>query len=448
MAGKAMDIIGFYPHHGATKVALYHGGTYDYNYHLLDRNTLVVLVGKLGYKLTKSPLKYSKNELVAIVRDNFIDNTKPESEMVSFRSTGSTPIPTPKPASESKPTATTAVVDGAFRTMIQTILQDMGSDGIDEQRVQAIVNEAIGSRLTDMHSDIQSVRAEVVANVREISNQVRSALPTVVNVTLSGGNTRKVEGRVHFMFEKVMRVVDQGLSPWLTGGAGVGKTTIAEQVAHALDLDYSPESFCSQSSKAEMKGYKTANGLYESTEFRKRFEQGGVYLLDEVDAANPNILLSLNSALSNGVMAFPDGVVRKHPKFVAIACANTYGNGATAEYVGRQVIDGSSVDRFVKLDIPVDEDMEGGIVADLSVDRAAGMMWHTVVRAARQNVEKFGLKVIVSPRASYHGAKLLNAGFTFAECVPMTFGSGMKREQFDKVMDNIAIPVGGAVIPS
>ena len=135
-------------------------------------------------------------------------------------------------------------------------------------------------------------------------------------------------------------------------------------------------------------------------------------------------------------------------KFVAIACANTYGNGATAEYVGRQVIDGSSVDRFVKLDIPVDENMEAGIVSDLSVDKGAGSLWHGIVRAARANVINYGLKVIVSPRASYHGAKLLNAGFTFQECVPMTFGSGMKKEQYDKVMNNINIPTGGATLPA
>jgi cobaltochelatase CobS len=248
------------------------------------------------------------------------------------------------------------------------------------------------------------------------------------------------------MFDKVLRVVDAGLSPWLTGGAGVGKTTIAEQVAKALGLEFSPESFCSQSSEVKMKGYNTANGLYVSTEFRKRFEEGGVYLLDEVDAANPNILLALNSALSNGIVSFPDKVVRKHPKFVAIACANTYGNGATAEYVGRQVIDGASLDRFVKLDIPIDANMEAGIVSDLSTDKDAGTQWLVMLNLARRNVERYGLKVIVSPRSAYSGAKLLNAGFSFSECVRMTFGSGLKGDQYDKVMDGITVPDGGAKV--
>ena len=88
--------------------------------------------------------------------------------------------------------------------------------------------------------------------------------------------------------------------------------------------------------------------------------------------------------------------------------------------------------------------MEAGIVHDLSVDKFAGIQWLSVVRGARRNVQANGLKVIVSPRASYHGARLLNAGFTYEECVPMTFGSGMKPDQYSKVMANVSIPTGGA----
>ena len=443
MAGKARNVVGFDPSSGEAIIRSVDGNDYRSQLYLLDRNTLVVLVGKLGYKLTKSPLKYTAAELMNIVKRDYVRKGE---EVVMFH-VPTIPVPIP-PKPTATPSSTNSAVDGAFRTMIQAIMNDMGSSSIDEAKVTMIAQQALEAPISSMSSAISETHDWMMKKVAALAEEMRNSRPQVTNITLSGGKTTTVTGRTHFMLDKVLRVVDQGLSPWLTGGAGVGKTTIAEQVAKSLDLEYSPESFCSQSSKAEMKGYKTANGLYESTEFRKRFEEGGVYLLDEVDAANPNILLALNSALSNGIMAFPDGVVRKHPKFVAIACANTYGNGATAEYVGRQVIDGSSVDRFVKLDIPVDENMEAGIVSDLSVDKGAGSLWHGIVRAARANVIQYGLKVIVSPRASYHGAKLLNAGFTFQECVPMTFGSGMKKEQYDKVMNNITVPTGGATLPA
>ena len=101
--------------------------------------------------------------------------------------------------------------------------------------------------------------------------------------------------------------------------------------------------------------------------------------------------------------------------------------------------------RRIQKSIPqIDEITEAGIVGDLSVDATAGRSWLDIVRKARANVANHGLKVIVSPRDSYNGAKLLNAGFTFQECVPMTFASGLKPEQYAKVMEGVNVPTGGA----
>ena len=435
MAGKAKNIVSI-DTGKRTAVVRYGVGDrardYPYSIATLDRNTLLVVARHLGYKLTKSPLKYTQYELrdVCTAKCRELgEGTITIMEATPMPATPATPAPTPTPTPEvetqPQPTVVTECKFG-LDEVLGKVLRDYAKPSVDMEQVREMVVTATTAVLSDM------------------DNRITNLTPKVTQVTLSGGHTHEIVGRTHFMMDKVLRVVDAGMAPWLTGTAGVGKTTIAEQVAQALGLEYSPESFCSQSSKSEIKGYRDGHGLYHSVDFRKRYEEGGVYLLDEIDAANPNILLTLNSALSNGWMMFPDGKVKRHEKFVAIASANTYGNGATAEYVGRQVIDGSTLDRFVKLDIPIDEDMEQGIVNDLSVDKFAGIQWLSVVRGARRNVQANGLKVIVSPRASYHGAKLLNAGFTYEECVPMTFGSGMKPDQYAKVMANVAIPTGGA----
>ena len=436
MANKAKQIVSI-DTGKKTVVARFGSGehTRDYPYRIayLDRNTLLIVARHLGYKLTKSPLKYTTNELSQICLDKCRElgegtiTIMEATPMPATPATPTTPAPTPEVEVETQPQPA-VVTEGKFGLdeVLGKVLRDYAKPSVDMEQVREMVVTATTAVLSDM------------------DNRITNLTPKVTQVTLSGGHTHEIAGRTHFMMDKVLRVVDAGMAPWLTGTAGVGKTTIAEQVAQALGLEYSPESFCSQSSKSEIKGYRDGHGLYHSVDFRKRYEEGGVYLLDEIDAANPNILLTLNSALSNGWMMFPDGKVKRHEKFVAIASANTYGNGATAEYVGRQVIDGSTLDRFVKLDIPIDEDMEQGIVNDLSVDKFAGLQWLSVVRGARRNVQANGLKVIVSPRASYHGAKLLNAGFTYEECVPMTFGSGMKPDQFAKVMANVVVPNGGA----
>ena len=229
----------------------------------------------------------------------------------------------------------------------------------------------------------------------------------------------------------------------MTGSAGAGKTTIAEQVAEALGLEYDSDSYNSQSSKSDIKGYKSiSTDLYQSTGFRNRFEHGGVYLLDEIDASNPNILTTLNSALSNSVMGFPDGMVKRHPKFVAIAAANTWGNGATAEHVGRVAIDGATIDRFAMMHIPIDENLESTLVINTGVNLQVGQQWVNIVRKARANVDKHGLKVIVSPRASIGGATLLDCGFSWQEAVEMRILKGSKPEVVAKIMEGIDIPQG------
>jgi cobaltochelatase CobS len=429
MGNKAQNVTAIDRANKKATIMYGNGATYERQFVSLDRNTMLKVVKMLGYRFNtgRAPLSYTQWELVKIA-DKLCN--------------GET-IPTPeRPViSVTEPVKATEAIAGRVEKAVADVIAD-ALKGIAPTQ-PTIDPEAIRSMVAD------TVNAEIVKlndKVALMERLVRENKPTVTNVTIGNGETKPITGRTHEKFTDVLRVVSAGLFPWLTGGAGVGKTTIAQQVAEVLDLPFDAEGFCAQSSKSELKGYKDGNGLYNSTKFRERFEQGGVYLLDEIDGANPNILLALNSALSNGFMAFPDGTVKRHKDFIAIACANTYGNGATAEYVGRQVIDGASIDRFVKMDIPIDTSMEAGVVNDISMDALAGREWLNVIARVRANVANYGLKVIVSPRSSINGAKLLNAGFTYQQCVPMTFGSGVKPETLSKMMEGVNVPAGGAII--
>jgi cobaltochelatase CobS len=237
----------------------------------------------------------------------------------------------------------------------------------------------------------------------------------------------------------VLRILSKNRNVFMVGSAGTGKTTIAERAAQALGLEFSAQSFNAQSSKADLVGFQTANGVYVGTEFRKRFENGGVYLMDEIDNANPNILGTLNAALANGYMAFPDGMVKRHDGFVAIAAGNTYGNGATAQYVGRNPIDAATKDRFVFVDILIDENVEDAMVQATGLDAAKATEWLAIVRQCRKNVTDHGLQIIVSPRAAENGAHLIDAGFSTRETVDMTILKGAKPEVADKVLAGVTL---------
>lgn len=206
----------------------------------------------------------------------------------------------------------------------------------------------------------------------------------------------------HFKFEEVLQCVSAKVNLALVGPAGSGKTTIVEKVAEVFDLPFYSKSVSAQTGVHEFFGYHDANGKYVSTMFRKAYEKGGIFLLDEFDAGNPNVLASLNQASANGQCPFPDKMVPKHKDFLFVIAGNTWGTGANAEYVGRNKIDGATLDRFYFLEVPYDEQMESNLANDAE--------WCKKVQKFRKNAQDKKVRCIISPRATFQGEKLLMAG--------------------------------------
>lgn len=222
--------------------------------------------------------------------------------------------------------------------------------------------------------------------------------------------TVKLTGVQHEQFESLLTIVQAAQPVLMVGPAGTGKTHGAQLVSEALALPFHSISVGSQTSKSDLQGYLTATGVYIRTQFREAYENGGVFLLDEADAGNSNVLILLNAALSNGYMAFPDGMIKAHEDFRMIATANTFGHGANRQYVGRNQLDAATLDRFVTLTWDIDEKVEQAMAGST----ANGQKWLTVVRAVRKRaVEDLELRVVVSPRATLRGVTLLNAGMPF-----------------------------------
>ena len=132
--------------------------------------------------------------------------------------------------------------------------------------------------------------------------------------------------------------------PLLIGPAGTGKSHMASQIADALGVPF----YSCNAVKEEHKlsGFIDANGNYRETEFYKAWTEGGVFCLDEMDASYAEALVDLNGALAGGTYPFPIGSKPRHPDFYFIATANTWGKGASREYVGRNEIDAATDNRF------------------------------------------------------------------------------------------------------
>jgi hypothetical protein len=253
----------------------------------------------------------------------------------------------------------------------------------------------------------------IEARVAEVAEAAAAKIagPRRIEVVVNKSEPRDV-GTAHRQFPRLLKMLSAGVNVWLAGPAGSGKTTAAEQAAKALGLAFYFNGAIDTEYK--LSGFVDAQGRVVSTAFRRAYADGGVYLFDEVDASLPSAVLAFNAALANGHADFPgcDQPVARHPDFRCVAAGNTWGLGATSEYVGRCKMDAAFLDRFCQLTWDYDEDLERGL--------ATTAAWCSKIQALRAKAKARGLKIVVSPRATINGCKLLAAGMTVDEALDAT----------------------------
>ena len=163
----------------------------------------------------------------------------------------------------------------------------------------------------------------------------------------------------HSKFDEITTLVNAGIAVLLTGEKGSGKTTVAKDVTEKLNLSFFSLSMTRQTTLSHLLGFMNVNGTYIPNQIRKAAENGGVVLLDEIDASDPNVILSLNT-VENGYIAFPDKVVELHPDFRLMATSNPQDNHR--DYNGRAKLDASTIDRFDIIDVERDANLEKTLV--------------------------------------------------------------------------------------
>ncbi len=213
---------------------------------------------------------------------------------------------------------------------------------------------------------------------------------TLIKVVECKGERKEIEEMTHEVFEDVLKFVAMNEPVFLTGPAGCGKNVICEQVAKALGLEFYFTNAVTQEYK--LTGYGDANGNFVKTQFYDWCVNGGLFMFDEMDASIPEAMLVVNSALANGYFDFPVvGRVRLHESCRVIACGNTWGNGASMEYVGRNQLDGATLDRFAAIPVDYDPRIEEALAGgNADVLR--------MCREFRRIAREHGLRVIVSYR--------------------------------------------------
>lgn len=221
----------------------------------------------------------------------------------------------------------------------------------------SVINAHVGDIDLRVANEVKVRAAEAAGDFDKLAKKALAdaAAKVVPLVIKDGAKLRKVKGVLPSEFKHIVELASARIPIMLVGPAGCGKTYLCEKLGEALGLPFSDQSCSEGMSESVFNGRLLPigkAGAFEHVEspFMQRYEKGGVHLLDEMDAGDPNLFTYINKAIANSSYTadqrYKNPVVKKHKDFVLIAAANTFGNGADAMYVGRNQLDAATLDRF------------------------------------------------------------------------------------------------------
>lgn len=256
--------------------------------------------------------------------------------------------------------------------------------GLLEKAIAQVVIETQGKSIAD------SIVGQLSSRVDKYIADNYGTIHRKVELDL-GDIKYESEEILHQKFDTILKFVKLNEPVFLTGPAGSGKNVICKQVAEALGLNFYFSGAVTQEYK--ITGYTDAYGNYQESQFYKAFKNGGLFMLDEMDASVPEVLVILNSAIANRYFDFPApiGKVEAHPDFRVISAGNTFGLGADMQYVGRNQLDMASLDRFAVVQIDYDKDIEMAMAEN---DNELVSFIHDF----REACNRAGINIIVSYR--------------------------------------------------
>lgn len=314
------------------------------------------------------------------------------------------------------------VRDGSTQTEAHTLIrwiQDEWRPFCDARNADGKPFDQVGLRAAQNGAKMlaQGVPATAVKHALTLSYppEARRALgvdkfdPTTFKPVTPGPVTVPSEAARHDGRHKatpyVRALAAAGIPIALVGPPGTGKTTIAQHLAEDLDAEFgfvsmtrgtSPSAFngrprISDPGTAALVHALIANGrasealtLAEaahaegdvvSSQFHRVITaKRGVFLWDELDAAEPNLMLMTNAVLANRVFAntATGQAVPVSDGCVFVAGMNTLGLGGDRSMVGREKQDGAALDRWAagRTEILIDTKLE------------TFLFWKTLVESA------------------------------------------------------------------
>jgi cobaltochelatase CobS len=265
------------------------------------------------------------------------------------------------------------------------------------ETIEKMTKMAIDSSLAYTKQISQSMIQDVQ---RELENRIK---PQTLTIKVDSQPLKKLVHPAVPFLDRMIINAKLGLNTLLVGPAGSGKSFSANQLAEALDLQFGHICLTAGASETWLFGRQTPNGFIEGV-FSKLYKNGGVFLADEFDAADPNLLLSINTALANNSLYNPISgeEIKRHDNFVFVGACNTFGKGGDHIYTGRNRLDAATLDRFIMIQVAYNESVEELLCPDNEL--------RLTLQQVRAQLKTMGSDEVISTRAIAAAYKQAQAG--------------------------------------
>jgi len=333
-------------------------------------------------------------------------------------------------------------------------------------RVLAQVKEKIpsaGELRAELSDSLESVKKEIEDTLKAKLDTLQASRLIIEDRRSTPPTITELPDAVHASVPEVIGIVQSGCWCAAVGPSGGGKTLGAFQCADALKIPR--QLVCIKQmtriiAPHDLIGFMDAGGhyrkgawtdailgqVYDNSNGGKipttHFSTPAMIIVDEMDNANENVIMILK-ALNTGRIMMPYGMQEVNPQVVVIATMNTWGTGATREYVGRCAQDAALLNEFQFQEWNYDEAFEWALLQRLYMSYKDAGGWKLehmrtlldMFSAMRVNAEKQNIRIIISTRNIINVAKMLicNQKWSVNKCLQKSVYKGLKKEEVDRV---------------
>lgn len=360
------------------------------------------------------------------------------------------PQATQQTVAVNKPTQTDSIIQVEDMDKVLAALDDVDTiepatreTKAEQETTTPQIDANTGNPLTDairgeINMALSTLKIKAGTDVKEVNALIKAALqsyaaPNIVHIRNETTGVTVNAGLQHKLFPELISYMQLGFPLFLPGPAGSGKTTAIRNACKHLNAELFMPPEGPIENKYGLIGYNDAQGqyitttLYDAVTFAAENPDKLVYFfIDEIDSGYANALMIMNAVMENGYCNFPNGKrIEYGANMRFIAAANTFGTGATHDYVGRNKLDAATLDRFIFLEWGYDIALEKAI--------AGNDAWVDTVVACRIQAKAKDIKQVISPRASIRGAAMLAAGIPRDKVLKATVYKGMTQAQITSI---------------